>query len=320
MLVAHPPHRYNPPLARLRRAILAHIIQEQSAVGLWKNFKKLLKKRRKWQADYFLLSYPKCGRTWLTLQIGRAIQQHFNLSVENLLKLGTLSDACPDVPAIRITHDRAPHRKRPDELPALRKDFAGRKVIFMVRDPRDVIVSYYFHKTKREKVKKFWFFQKKRKQTRSPFTGTLSEFLTTDIGGFDTLLRYYNVWAASQDLTSDFLLVRYEDMHEDPERELRRVLDFIKLQAVTDDEVRDAVEFAAFDNMRKMEAAEGTGPYKLKPGNRNDAESFKVRKGKVGGYAEYLSDEDVELLNRKMAETLSDFYGYEPCAPSTPDK
>ena len=287
-------------------------------MGLRKNFKKLLKKRKKWQADYFLLSYPKCGRTWLTLQVGRAIQQHFGLDVPNLLKLGTLAEACPDVPSIRITHDRAPHRKRPDEFPAVKKEFAGRKVIFMVRDPRDVIVSYYFHKTKREKVKKFWFFQRKRKRTHSPFTGTLSEFLRFDIGGFDTLLRYYNVWAKSRELTSDFLLVRYEDMHEDAERELRRVLDFLDLQAITDGEIREAVEFAAFDNMRKMEAAEGTGSYKLKPGDRNDAESFKVRKGKVGGYVEYLSADDITFLNRKMAETLSDFYGYEPCVPSSP--
>lgn len=286
-------------------------------LGLRKNLKKLLKKRKKWRADFFLLSYPKCGRTWLTLQLGRAIQQHFGLSVPNLLKLSRLAEACPDVPSIRVTHDRAPHRKRPDELPALKNEYAGRKVIFMVRDPRDVIVSYYFHKTKREKARTFWFFQRKRRETHSPFTGSLSEFLRVEIGGFDTLLRYYNIWAESRQLTNDFLLVRYEDMHDDPERELRCVVDFLGLAAITDDEVRAAVEFAAFDNMRKMEAAEGTGSYKLAPADRSDEESFKVRKGKVGGYVEYLSADDIEFLNHKMAETLSGFYGYEPCVTSS---
>jgi hypothetical protein len=286
-------------------------------LGLRKNLKKLLKKRKKWHADFFLLSYPKCGRTWLTLQVGRAIQQHFGLSVPNLLKLSQMADACPDVPSIRVTHDRAPHRKRPDELPALKNEYAGRKVVFMVRDPRDVIVSYYFHKTKREKARTFWFFQRKRRETHSPFTGSLSEFLRVEIGGFDTLLRYYNIWAESKQLTDGFLLVRYEDMHEDPERELRRVVDFLGLAAITDDEVRAAVEFAAFDNMRKMEAAEGTGSYKLAPADRSDEESFKVRKGKVGGYVEYLSADDIEFLNHKMAQTLSDFYGYEPCVTSS---
>ncbi len=65
----------------------------------------------------------------------------------------------------------------------------------------------------------------------------------------------------------------------------------------------------------------GRGAYKLRPGDRNDEESFEVRKGKVGGYVEYLSADEIESLDRKMAETLSDFYGYKPCVPSmrTPD-
>lgn len=281
-------------------------------MGLWRNFRKLLKRRKKWQADFFLLSYPKCGRTWLTLQIGRAIEQHFGLESPDLLKLSAMTEGRADLPQIRVTHDSAPHRKRPHELPALKKKFAGRKVIFMVRDPRDVIVSYYFHKTRREKPRTFWFFQRRRRETHGPFTGTISEFLRFDIGGFDTLLRYYNLWAESRSLTADFLLVRYEDMHEDAERELRRVLDFLGLAEITDDEAREAVAFAAFDNMRKMEASEGTGSYKLKPADPSDDESFKVRKGKVGGYVDYLSDDDIAYLNRRMGETLSDIYGYEP--------
>ncbi len=285
-------------------------------MGLWKNVKKLRKRGKKWQHDYFLLSYPKCGRTWLTLQIGRAIQQHFGVESQNLLKLSRMAEGRPDIPSIRITHDRAPHRKRPRELPALKEEFRGRKVIFMVRDPRDVIVSYYFHKTRREKPHTFWFFQKRRRETHGPFTGTISEFLRFDIGGFDTLLRYYNVWADSRELTEAFLLVRYEDMHEDPERELRRVLDFLGLGEITDDEAREAIAFASFDNMRKMEAGEATGSYKLKPADPSDAESFKVRKGKVGGYIDYLEPEDVDYLDRRMAETLSDIYGYEPCVKS----
>jgi hypothetical protein len=70
--------------------------------------------------------------------------------------------------------------------------------------------------------------------------------------------------------------------------------------------------------MHQMEKAEGTGSYKLRPADRTDRESFKVRRGKVGGYADYLGDAEIELLNRKMAATLSPFFGYEPCANSDP--
>ena len=286
------------------------------SVNLRKSLKKLRKKmteRRKMDYDAFLLSYPKCGRTWLTVQIGRALQQHFHVGVPNILKLSTMADRDKAVPYIRITHDDQPHRKRPDELTASKKKYAGKKVIFMVRDPRDVLVSYYFHKSKREPERKFWFFEKKRRETHSPFRGTLSEFLDVDIGGFDTILRYYNIWAECRKDPGALLVVRYEDMQADPCRELRRVLDFLGLDAITDDEIAEAVEFASFQNMRMLESGEQAQSYKLKPGDKNDGDSYKVRRGKVKGYVDYLQPEEIETLNRKMASTLTDFYGYEPC-------
>ena len=40
--------------------------------------------------------------------------------------------------------------------------------------------------------------------------------------------------------------------------------------------------------MKKLEAAGAFDSKILKPGNVTDPESFKVRRGKVGGYREYL--------------------------------
>jgi len=295
-------------------------------VGFWrKKWKKLLRWMSKALGlgdtgfEFCLLSYPKCGRTWLTMQLGRCFQQHFGVTVPNLLKLKDMKKLCPAVPGIRITHDGTPHRKRPDELPESKKEYGNKRVIFMVRDPRDVFVSYYFHKSKREQPRKFWFFQRKRRQTHSPFTGTISEFLHESIGGFDTLLRYYNIWAKNRDVPKDFLLVRYEDMHADPRKEFRRVLNFIGLQDLSDEVVRDAVEYTAFDKMQKMErSGGGAGSYKLRTTDASDTESLKVRRGKVAGYADYLTPEEIESLNRKMRETLTDFYGYKPCVKSPP--
>ena len=45
-------------------------------------------------------------------------------------------------------------------------------------------------------------------------------------------------------------------------------------------------------------------------GKAGDAESFKTRKGKIGGYAEYLSPEDVEWLNRRIDTELDPYFGY----------
>ena len=44
--------------------------------------------------------------------------------------------------------------------------------------------------------------------------------------------------------------------------------------------------------MQKLEAAGAFDSNILHPGDVRDPESFKVRRGKVGGYREYLSLED----------------------------
>ena len=284
---------------------------------LRRHAKKLRKKfteRQRWEFDVYLLSYPKCGRTWVTLQIGRAISQHYGLEVPNLLKLSTFGEEIPEVPHIRLTHDDQPHRKRPHELSATREKLAEKKVILLVRDPRDVIVSYYHHKSRRERDRDFWWFQGKRKETHSRFQGTLAEFLDVEIGGFDTLLRYYNVWAEARRTPKEFLLLRYEDMQADPAGQLRRVLDFMGLAAITDAEVKEAVEYASFRNMQKIESGAEVKSFKLKAGDVNDPNSFKVRRGKVGGYRDDLTPAQIDQLERKMAATLSPLFGYEPNA------
>lgn len=274
--------------------------------------KRVFVRPNKYNHAAFLFSYPKCGRTWLNLQMGRAISQHFKVNYPNIMRLGEMAKLNPQIPSIRLTHEDQPHRKRPDELTKVKSRFAGKKVIFMVRDPRDVFVSYYFHKSKREKPRSFWWFQKKRRETHTPFSGSLSDFLKEDIGGFDTIIRYYNIWAENKNLPKEFMIVRYEDMKKDPNTVLRKVLDFVGLECITDAEVADAVEYAKFENMKKIESGNAVGSYKLKPGDKNDNDSYKVRKGKVGGYIEYFTPEEIELLNKKMADNLTPLYGYSP--------
>jgi hypothetical protein len=91
---------------------------------------------------------------------------------------------------------------------------------------------------------------------------------------------------------------------------LRRVLHFIGIKDVQENTIKKAVEFASFENMRNMEITNTSPKSKLKPGDKNDPESYKTRRGKVGGYIDYLSSEEIEYLNQKMKTSLSDIYNY----------
>jgi hypothetical protein len=155
-------------------------------------------------------------------------------------------------------------------------------------------VSTYFHKTKRLGLR----------------LGDISSYMRSAKGGLGTVVRFYNVWAERRGVPAAFLLVRYEDLHRDAEGEVRRVLDFLGLPQVGGEAIRQAVEFASFENMRKLEARDSFHDFAMRPRDRSDPDSYKVRKGKVGGFVDYFGPEDVEHMNRTIEGALSDFYGY----------
>ena len=107
-----------------------------------------------------------------------------------------------------------------------------------------------------------------------------------------------------------FLLLRYEDLRADPQAQLRQVLDFLDLRAIPQDCIEQAVRFASFENMRKMEAEGKFKSEVLKPANPADPESYKTRQGKVQGYLEYLNAEDLQYLNQTLQNELNTIYRY----------
>ncbi len=257
--------------------------------------------------DVYIFSYPKCGRTWLRLMIGRAITQNFSIpGDEDTLFISGRKKLHPAVPRIAVIHDDRPMLKAPDELEESKRKYQGKKIIFLIRDPRDVIVSSYFEMKNRANI----FGNNPYENRKAIFEGTLPEFINRKVGGFDTILRYYNIWAANRHIPQDFLLVRYEDLKENPINELRRVLDFLGLKSVPEEIIAEAVVFASFDNMRKMES---NGKFRsgiLNPADKADLDTYKTRKGKVKGYVDYLSNSEIADLDRRMQSQLPNYFGY----------
>lgn len=244
--------------------------------------------------DVHLVSFLKCGRTWLRLMIGKAIEEHFELKCtdEEIARLYPLANY-EKIPRIRVHHDDNPHYKAPEDLTLSKKAYRNTKVIFLSRDPRDVLVSNYFQITKRQLL----------------YCNDISNYLREDVGSTNTLIKYYNIWAIERNVPKDFLLVRYEDIHLNPALELAKCFDFIGLD-ISSKAISRAVEFASFDNMHTMEKENGFNAGVLKGHSKGDPESYKTREGKVGGFSNYLSPEDIRFLNKKIQEELTKFYGY----------
>jgi hypothetical protein len=252
--------------------------------------------------DVFILSYPKCGRTWLRLLLGKYLQQQFGLREDGMiLELHALTWHIAGLPRVDFSHDDYPQLKPAAEIEHDKRRYSGKKVVFLVRDPRDVLVSYYFQYTRRGA---------QERAGEAPFTGTMSDFLRHPIGGIDNIIAFYNVWAAQRATPADFMLLRYEDMHAQPLASLRRLIDFIGFPATADAKLEQVLAFGSFDNMKRIERGDLLKSPRLGAAAPDDPESFKVRKGRVAGYGEYLTAEDVAFLDQKIAG-LDDLYaGY----------
>jgi hypothetical protein len=146
------------------------------------------------------------------------------------------------------------------------------------------------------------YFEASRRSTQ--FTGELGELIRQPVGGIDAIITYYNAWADSAHVPRRFALVRYEDLHHQPGPVLANVLDTMGLP-VAPTAIETAIGFSKFDNMRKLEVANTFKSARLRAAKAGDAESFKTRKGKIGGYRQYMSPADLDYVNARIATRLS---------------
>lgn len=239
----------------------------------------------------FVVSYPKTGRTWLRVMLGKAMVDAYGHSEQRIPDTYRITAHAPHGP-VRFSHggplylfDDRPHHQVEFDAALYRR----KRVIHLIRDIRDTLVSFYFQQAKREQR----------------FTGELSAFLRDPCFGAPKLVHYYTMWFRNRGVPAQFLLVRYEELRRRTEEVMVEVLRFLGMAGEVDSlpaAAARAVEYGSFENMRKMEQAQQFDRKMMKPGNPSDAESFKVRRGKVGGYLDYLSPEDLAYMDQVIAE------------------
>ena len=97
------------------------------------------------ESGVYIISFPKSGRTWLRMLLGKAVCRKYGLDENLMVNTYKLTGAAGISPVI-FTHDDSSikHGHRHDRLETDKSRYRNQKVIFLIRDPRDVIVSCYF--------------------------------------------------------------------------------------------------------------------------------------------------------------------------------
>jgi hypothetical protein len=259
-------------------------------------------------ADAAVVSYGKSGRTWLRLMLSRFYQRRHLLSESSFFEYDNFNRQATEIPTLFFTHGNY-LRDYSGHFEDVAADFRDRPVLLLVRDPRDIAVSQYFQWAHRMKPHKKWL-------NHYPLEGnalTIWQFVAEHEAGLDRAIGFLDVWAqAAKDLRS-IEVVRYEDMRVEPAIALERVLRFLGADPQPE-EVQDAVEYARFENMRKLEdgaKVEASGQ-RLLPGKRGVDDSYKVRRAKVGGWRDYFDDGEIAELDARVTAGLRPGFGYSP--------
>jgi hypothetical protein len=121
-----------------------------------------------------------------------------------------------------------------------------------------------------------------------------------------------NGWGRELDRIKDLLVVRYEDLRADPEGVLTRILDFMGTPASTEQVVREAVSFASVENMRQLEQKRvfWLSGRRMLAKDRNNLDTYKVRRAKVGGYRDDFTPEQLEAIDTLVNTRLLPVFGY----------
>ena len=254
-------------------------------------------------ADAYVISIPKSGRTWLRTFLSAYFSEYSGSD----FVLDPPRDLARGIPRVVFTHDRFENRTKGSWWDKLRGKYlipahepSSAKIILLARDPRDTIVSFHAHLTHRAPDAPLAVRQM-----------SLAELLRDPRFGIVAMVKAMNEWTNEMGGSGTFALFRYEDLRHDPVIEFRRVLQFLAVAQPDENAFAHALSFAEFDNMKKLEGAGAFSSEILQPADRNDPESYKVRRGKIGGFRDHLSAEDLRLADAAICK-LDPRFGYRP--------
>jgi hypothetical protein len=238
--------------------------------------------------DTFLVSYPKSGNTWVRFLLANLLHPEETVGFDNINRL---------LPAPGVSSKRFLRKlPRPRILKSHEPfDVRFRKVIYLVRDPRDVAVSEYHFNLKKRYI-----------DPTLSLEDFVKRFIAGQTAGYGSWWEHAAGWIAARHGNPAFLLVRYEDLLTESVAETARIAEFLGIHAGTE-RLQAAVERSSADRMRKLEKQQADHW----TGTKNTRQEIPfVRAATSGGWQSALSARSAEEIEVAWSPLLN-FLGYE---------
>jgi sulfotransferase family protein len=239
--------------------------------------------------DTFLVSFPRSGNTWTRFLVCNLINP------DDPVNFAQLESRIPEIYDVTDRNLRAFPRPR---IIKSHECFDPRykKIVYIVRDPRDVLISYYEFQLKRRVISEECsleeFVPRFMESEIEPKTGSWRDHVVS--------------WTATRGGQRNFLLLRYEDMIADTQKESTKIASFLGLDS-SPERIARAVALSSAGRMRKLEK-EQSQQWKETKKTRQD-KPF-VRKAASGGWKSILSERSVAQIESAWGDVMRSA-GYE---------
>jgi len=273
----------------------------------------------------WIASYPRSGNTWfrfllssyffgqaedwfdqdrVVMALPHLVKRHSEMAPDSLLSmLAEQASERPDRHGLTDELVFKTHWMCNDAHPFIDR---STRAIFLVRDPRDVLLSGANYKRLRGRLEGMsdteYAMQFIRKGGDATWIGE----------GYGGWAEHASSWLEQRRFPVH--AVRYEDLKSDPVETFGAVIDFAGWPR-DDERIRAAVESASMRRLRSLEM--GARKRKATQISKASSEHFFINKGKTGQTLDALGEAVAEAFADRFGEPASRF-GYDvSCAPAT---
>jgi hypothetical protein len=244
--------------------------------------------------DVFLVSYPKSGNTWTRFLIANLVFP------EKQPDFANLNELIPDPEGLSKRH--LENMPRPRYIKSHQYfDPRYKKLIYIVRDPRDVVLSEFHFDIKRRAISEDY-----------PLQQFVSRFVRGELNHpYGTWGENAASWFYTRRQGPQFLLVRYESLQSQAIDEMEKIAEFLGVSA-DPERIAFAIQQSSADRMRELEKKQGM----LWSSTRETRQDKPfVRAAKAGGWKNELPEASVAEIEGAWGGLMREI-GYELAVPS----